>query len=412
MADTISKNSGALDLDYEALRTDALQLVQKLSGNLWTDFNIHDPGVTLLEEIVFAITELGYKTSFNIEDYLTSKENKIDYQREALFTAEQVRECFPVTREDYSEFFTKNMPSVSRVVFDECVDGFYSVRIVPQKEMEYFDKPEAEKVLLNHFAKLWNEWRNLGEEVRSINFDWNLVAFCEKPAIRVLPKSSINLLAMDTPQHRDFLDFSPIIEQFPTIYRTGANAKALRKFLKPVETLFKAFLKTLDDFAEIFSVSEIKTDYVSYNRILNQMLAIYGTRFPDELFRKIHGEREDSVSVDLLKSKSRYLQKLPELHMHRCGKRFRERIEMMLGVKTQVFDGIFFENGFGKVYIVWEHPERYTEDVRHEMEFFVREELPAHLIPLFYWVPKGVPDNCSNSWLEKNREYMSESLWI
>ena len=85
MHKTISKNSGALDLDYETMRLDALALLQKLSGNLWTDFNTHDPGVTLLEGIVFALSELGYKTGFDIEDYLTDKTGKIDLSRSPVY---------------------------------------------------------------------------------------------------------------------------------------------------------------------------------------------------------------------------------------------------------------------------------------------------------------------------------------
>ena len=47
--------------DYAALRQKAIEIVQKLSGKIWTDYNAHDPGITILEQIVFALTEVGYK---------------------------------------------------------------------------------------------------------------------------------------------------------------------------------------------------------------------------------------------------------------------------------------------------------------------------------------------------------------
>ena len=37
---------------------------QKFSGEKWTDYNYHDPGITLLEQICYAITDLGYKSNF------------------------------------------------------------------------------------------------------------------------------------------------------------------------------------------------------------------------------------------------------------------------------------------------------------------------------------------------------------
>ena len=30
--------------DYAALRQKAIEIVQKLSGKIWTDYNAHDPG--------------------------------------------------------------------------------------------------------------------------------------------------------------------------------------------------------------------------------------------------------------------------------------------------------------------------------------------------------------------------------
>lgn len=409
MADSISKNSGTQELNYEALVAEALQLVQKLSGSVWTDFNVHDPGVTLLEEIVFAITELGYKTNFDIEDYLASKDNVIDLQREALFTPDQVDVPGVATLCDYSSLFSQKMEGVSSVKFLECDNGVYNVCIYALKTGE-LERPLVQRRLLDSFTKLWNEWRNLGENVVSVDIEWTQNV--EKKCLEQSTKKSSCVARVRSAMRNDFLEFSPIAEQFPTIYREGENAEPLQAYLAPVEALFKKFLATLDNFTDDFSVDHVSTDTVRYNRILNQMLAVYGVRFPDDLFRKIHGEREDSASTFLLKSKLKYLQLLPEWHLHRCGKHFRERIEVMLGVKTQIFDGIFFENGFGKVYVVWERPERYAEDVRRGMEAFVRRHLPAHLVPLFYWVPKSLDEKCNSSWFEKNQRYMSESIWI
>lgn len=405
---TISKNSGALDLDYETLRLDALALVQKLSGNLWTDYNIHDPGVTLLEEIIFAMTELGYKTDFEIEDFLTSKNGEIDLQREALYSAEQVKECFPVSMDDYSKFFSRRVNGASRVDFMKCVNGLYTVRIFPEKNLGA-DRESTEKAIWDSFFQLWKDWRILGENVTTLDFDWDTDVgenIGNKEQSAALKKTKIMR------KHRDILDFSPIIEQFPSIYRMGSCAETLQKFLNPIEFLFKRFLDALDSFADLFSVNALETNLEKYSKILDQMLAVYGTEFPNVLFNKIHKHPEDSVSVELLQAKICYVKFLPELHMHRCGKYFKNRLEIMLGKRVAVVDGVYLENGFGKVFVVWGNADAIDNELRLEMEHFVREELPAHLIPVFYWVPTALPKNLSVSYLQEHERFVSESLWI
>jgi hypothetical protein len=58
------------NMDYDFLRKEGIRYAQALSGNIWTDYNEHDPGVTILEQLCYALTELGYKTNFNIEVFL------------------------------------------------------------------------------------------------------------------------------------------------------------------------------------------------------------------------------------------------------------------------------------------------------------------------------------------------------
>ena len=48
-AQTVSKaNYEQPSLDYEWLREKALYFSQQFSGNIWTDYNYHDPGVTFM----------------------------------------------------------------------------------------------------------------------------------------------------------------------------------------------------------------------------------------------------------------------------------------------------------------------------------------------------------------------------
>ena len=45
--------------DYAFLRERGLEHIRALSGRIWTYHNLHDPGVTTLEVLCYALTDLG-----------------------------------------------------------------------------------------------------------------------------------------------------------------------------------------------------------------------------------------------------------------------------------------------------------------------------------------------------------------
>jgi hypothetical protein len=57
-------------LDYNRLYLEGLQHIEALSGKIWTDYNAHDPGISILEVLCYAITELGYRCDFEIGDII------------------------------------------------------------------------------------------------------------------------------------------------------------------------------------------------------------------------------------------------------------------------------------------------------------------------------------------------------
>ena len=63
---SISKQKPAFPqyLNFQVLRDIGIKRLQALSSDLWTDYNLHDPGVTILEVLCYAITDLGYRNNF------------------------------------------------------------------------------------------------------------------------------------------------------------------------------------------------------------------------------------------------------------------------------------------------------------------------------------------------------------
>lgn len=76
--------------DYQALRKAGIELIQQLGSNLWTDYNIHDPGITLLELLCYAVTDIGYREGFSIPDLLTDSHGKLPADEQCFFTPRKV----------------------------------------------------------------------------------------------------------------------------------------------------------------------------------------------------------------------------------------------------------------------------------------------------------------------------------
>ncbi|MEZ5039256.1 MAG: hypothetical protein R2828_05175 [Saprospiraceae bacterium] len=60
-------------LDFQTLRREGLKHIGELSGKIWTDHNTHDPGVTILEALCYALIDLGYRTTLPIKDLLATE---------------------------------------------------------------------------------------------------------------------------------------------------------------------------------------------------------------------------------------------------------------------------------------------------------------------------------------------------
>lgn len=99
-ADFITKNRKLLpSQDFHYLFQTGLTYVEKLGAKFWTDYNAHDPGITILDVLCYAITELGYRTDFDIQDLLTNAKGKIE--NSTFFPASTIFTNAPLTVNDY-----------------------------------------------------------------------------------------------------------------------------------------------------------------------------------------------------------------------------------------------------------------------------------------------------------------------
>jgi len=87
-----------ISMDFERLRTEGITHLEDLATYIWTDFNAHDPGITILEVLCYAITDLGYRANLPIEDLLASNSGSLEA---SFFPATAVLPVCPITQNDY-----------------------------------------------------------------------------------------------------------------------------------------------------------------------------------------------------------------------------------------------------------------------------------------------------------------------
>jgi hypothetical protein len=90
--------------DFHFLRKTGIQYIEELGGKLWTDYNSHDPGITTLEVLSYAITDLGMRMNLNMEDLLASEDVNKDIHTQFL-QATEVLPSRPLTELDYRKLF-------------------------------------------------------------------------------------------------------------------------------------------------------------------------------------------------------------------------------------------------------------------------------------------------------------------
>jgi uncharacterized protein len=92
------------DLDFFYLRKKGIEYIELLGNKLWTDYNTHDPGITMLEMLCYAISDLGMRLDLPIENILASEDNNKGIASQ-FFKASEVLPSSPVTELDYRKLF-------------------------------------------------------------------------------------------------------------------------------------------------------------------------------------------------------------------------------------------------------------------------------------------------------------------
>ena len=186
---TISNTQLKPGMDYTRLRAEGQQHIAGLAGGVWTDYNTTDPGITLLECLCYAITDLSYRLGFSMPDLLAAAPDSRSYGKQ-FFSAREILTVNPLTVIDYRKllidikgvrnaWLEKTAGTGTPVVYEPAtaslnfphgaietgrlhkLNGLYEVLLE-------LDGSEKRSVVIHEAEKRLRQFRNVGEDFAQV----------------------------------------------------------------------------------------------------------------------------------------------------------------------------------------------------------------------------------------------------
>ena len=156
-------------LDYDFLKKRGIEYIQALAGDNWTDFNAHDPGITILEQLAYALTDIGYRSNMDFKDLLASQEEPL--QKDTFFTAADILPTNPITVNDFRKIIIDRVKGIQNIWIQPLnsftrrknIKGLYLAFI----EIDTHINRKEEEIRLEA-RSLLNRYSNLGEAFEDV----------------------------------------------------------------------------------------------------------------------------------------------------------------------------------------------------------------------------------------------------
>lgn len=151
--------------DFKSLKEEGLAHIQKVGGNEWTNLNPSDPGVTILDQLCYALTELGYCNDFPIQDILTNSDDKL-IVKDQFYLPEEILTTSPITTKDYIKYIVDEVSDVLNALLVPIqsnlpyIKGVYNVYLSIDSSA---DNPVSITTICNTVFYRLNKRRNIGE---------------------------------------------------------------------------------------------------------------------------------------------------------------------------------------------------------------------------------------------------------
>jgi hypothetical protein len=148
--------------DFTFLKQKGLDFVNQYGGTEWTNLNPADPGVTILDQVCYALTELGYCGDFPVGDLLANPDSHLPIN-DQFYLPEQILTTSPITVTDYRKYIIDEVEWVENaVLIPQVQSGLKLYQVYLQISESIQDKDRIDEICKAVFFAL-NRCRNLCE---------------------------------------------------------------------------------------------------------------------------------------------------------------------------------------------------------------------------------------------------------
>ncbi len=263
---------------YKILQDQAFARIQELCGNRWTDFNEHDPGVTILDILHYALLELQYSLEFPFKSYLRTNNESLTLARFGIFPAEEIFSPSIVTPADYEKLILENISEIKACRVTLLPNCRYLIEVgIEAGKLETGNNEKNTSSVATQCSLLYHANRNLCETLQNVSV---------KPHIENHRREAY---VDDFPEYETFADTSvadpafstehySIQNHFPDCY--GINEKGIPADASE-ET--QAKIRQLQAYLLIFDylLANAKQQVKNLPRLLELSGNIPSTQFPE-----------------------------------------------------------------------------------------------------------------------------------
>lgn len=162
----------AKTLEREQLKEVWLEFMQQLSGDVWTDYNAHDPGITIMEQLCDTMSKINKRATTPIQNLLNSQSRKKREEiNNAFYDAVEILPSNPITQDDYRILIIDRIQYVKNAWVEPVRDNMQGIRGLYRILLQIDENARTEegiKRIKEEVFALFNQHRNLCEDIESI----------------------------------------------------------------------------------------------------------------------------------------------------------------------------------------------------------------------------------------------------
>ena len=295
---------------YDELLKEGIEWIQRFSGNQWTDYNFHDPGITILEQLCFALTDLGYKTNFPFEDLIFIGRDKFNLEEQNLFyPLHKILPSNPLTANDYRKLILDKIKNIQNAwIFPEKdnlqnIAGLHHVKVQLNDNLspEQIQKTlkDVDEIIMEHRALCTDFYPTTSLKKNEIKFHGDLTLDSFAVGEEVLAKIYIKIEESISNKPK-FYDYDELEETGYDVLELYAGTLTQKGFLKDVDFSEKTNEIYVSELKEIiYSVEGVQAienlvfykdgiqvfdDYISFEKdAYPSLISLEDTFFDNEL---------------------------------------------------------------------------------------------------------------------------------